>query len=89
MESISKLVTSFLDVEANKGAFRKELAKLLKILPSDIDDIYIETEYTGVVHQYLFVSVRERIPKEDLMKIPFDFIDPKGWLVFDVGEYVI
>ena len=89
MESISELVTSFLDVEASKGAFRKELARILKLLPSDIVDVRLETEYTGIVHHYLFVSISERISKNDLMKIEFDYIDPSGCLIFDVGEYVI
>ena len=89
MESISELVTSFLDIEANKGAFRNELARILKMLPSDIQDIWLETEYVGTVHHYLFVSISERIPKDDLMKIPFDYIDSSGCLIFDVGEFVI
>lgn len=89
MESISELVTSFLDIEANKGAFRSELARILKMLPSDIQDIWLETEYVGTVHHYLFVSISERIPKEDLVKIPFDYLDSSGCLIFDVGEFVI
>ena len=81
-------MVSFLDVEANKSLFRKELAKTLKILPSDIDVQFV-SEYTGTVHQYIEVGINERLSKDDLMKLDFDFIDKDGYIVFEVGDIVL
>lgn len=85
---LDNLVISFLDLEANKGVFRKDLAKKLKILPSDID-VWFESEYTGTMHQYIVVSINERLSKEDLDKLDFDFIDDDGKLVWEVGDIVL
>ena len=85
MENLDNLVISFLDLESNKGIFRKELASKLKILPSDIEVNFV-TEYTGMVHQYIVVTIKENIPKEDLMKLDFDFINEYGDVVFEVGD---
>lgn len=85
---LDNLVVSYLDVEANKNLFRRELAKKLRILPSDID-VWFESEYTGVVHQYIKVSIRENLTKEDLNNLEFDFIDSCGNLVFEVGDIVL
>ena len=85
-EIIEKLVISFSDLEANKGEFRSEIARRLKILPSDVIDIWLETEYHGVVHQFLYVSLNERLSKNDLDKLDFDYIDSNGNLVYDLGE---
>lgn len=82
------LVVSYLDLEANKSVVRKEIARELKILPSDIE-IWFESEYTGTVHQYIVVDINERLSKEDLDKLDFDFIDECGYLVFEVGETVL
>ena len=88
MIELDNLVVSFLDVEANKSLFRKELAKTLKILPSDIDVQFV-SEYTGTVHQYIKVGINERLSKYDLMKLDFDFIDKDGYIVFEVGDIVL
>ena len=88
MIELDNLVVSFLDVEANKSLFRKELAKTLKILPSDIDVQFV-SEYTGTVHQYIKVGINERLSKDDLMKLDFDFIDKGGYIVFEVGDIVL
>ena len=85
---LDNLVISFLDVEANKGVFRRELAKTLKILPSDID-IWFESEYTGTMHQYIVVDINERLSKEDLDKLDFDFLNEYGNLVWEVGDIVL
>jgi hypothetical protein len=85
---LDNLVVSFLDLEANKGLFRKELAKLLKILPSDID-VWFESEYTGTVHQYIKVDIHERLSKKDLEKLDFDFIDEDGYITYEVGDIVL
>jgi hypothetical protein len=85
---LDNLVISFLDVEANKGVFRRELAKTLKILPSDID-VWFESEYTGTMHQYIVVKIRERLSKDDLDKLDFDFLDEDGFLVWEVGDIVL
>lgn len=86
--NLDNLVVSFLDLEANKGIFRRELAKELNILPSDID-ISFESEYTGTVHQYVVVKINERLSKEDLDKLDFDFINSCGELVWEVGDIVL
>lgn len=85
---LDNLVISYLDLEANKSVVRKEIARELKILPSDID-LWFESEYTGTVHQYIVVEINERLTKEDLLKLDFDFIDEMGNLVFEVGETVL
>lgn len=85
---LDNLVISFLDVEANKGVFRRELANTLKILPSDID-VWFESEYTGTMHQYIVVKIRERLSKDDLDKLDFDFLDEGGNLVWEVGDIVL
>lgn len=85
---LDNLVVSFLDLEANKGIFRRELAKELNILPSDVD-ISFESEYTGTVHQYVVVKINERLSKEDLDKLDFDFINSCGELVWEVGDIVL
>lgn len=88
MIDLDKLVISFLDVEANKGVFRSELASKLKILPSDID-VSFASEYTGTMHQYVVVDINERLSKEDLEKLDFDFLDEDGNLVWEVGDIVL
>ena len=88
MENFDNLVISFLDLEANKGVFRRELANKLRILPSDID-VSFESEYTGTMHQYVIVSINERLSKEDLDKLDFDFINTCGELVWEVGDIVL
>ena len=85
---LDNLVISYLDLEANKSIVRKEIARELKILPSDID-LWFESEYTGTVHQYIVVEINERLTKEDLLKLDFDFIDEVGNFVFEVGETVL
>lgn len=89
MESIDRLITSFLDLEASKGEFKRELAKLIKILPSDINDIEVDGYYDGVVHQYIRVSISEKLSKKDLKNIPFDYIDTNGDLIFEVGDVML
>lgn len=85
---LDKLVISFLDLEANKGLFRKDLARKLNILPSDIE-VSFGTEYTGVVHQYIQVDINETLSKDDLDKIDFDYIDNNGNLIFEVGDVML
>ena len=85
-EIIDRLVISFADLDANKSEFRNHIARKLNILPSDVIDIWLETEYHGVVHQFLYVSLNERLSKNDLDKLDFDYIDSNGNLVYDLGE---
>lgn len=89
MESIDRLVTSFLDLEASKNEFKRELASMIKTLPSDILDISVDGYYDGVVHQYVRVSISEKLTKDDLKKIPFDYIDSNGDLIFEVGDVML
>ena len=89
MESIDRLVTSFLDLEASKNEFKRELASMIKTLPSDIRDISVDGYYDGVVHQYVRVSISEKLTKDDLKKIPFDYVDSNGDLIFEVGDVML
>ena len=89
MENIDRLVTSFLDLEASKSEFKRELASMIKILPSDILDVILESHYDGVVHQYIKVSISEKLTKDDLKKIPFDWIDTNGDIIFEVGDVML
>ena len=85
-EIIDRLVISFADLDASKSEFRNHIARKLNILPSDVTDIWLETVYRGTIHQYLYVSLNERLTKQDLDKLDFDYIDITGDLVFDLGE---
>ena len=85
-EIIDRLVISFADLDASKSEFRNYIARKLNILPSDVTDIWLETVYRGTIHQYLYVSLNERLTKQDLDKLDFDYIDITGDLVFDLGE---
>ena len=89
MDTIDNLVVSFLDLEANKILFKRELASLLNLLPSDITYVELESEFDGVVHQRLRVSVKEQLTLDDLKKIPFSFIDTNGDIIFEVGDVVL
>ena len=89
MESIDRLVTSFLDLEASKNEFKRELASMIKTLPSDILDISVDGYYDGVVHQYVRVNISEKLTKDDLKKIPFDYVDSNGDLIFEVGDVML
>lgn len=89
MECIDRLVTSFLDLEASKNEFKRELASIIGLLPSDIKSIDIDGYYDGVVHQYVRVSISEKLTKKDLKKIPFDWIDVNGDLIFEVGDVML
>ena len=86
---IDNLVISFLDLEANKGLFKRELSNKLGLLPSDIGDIWFESEYDGIMHQYIKVSIYYGLSKKELMKIDFDYIDKDGNLVFEVGDIIL
>ena len=85
-EIIDRLVISFADLDANKSEFRNHIARKLNILPSDVVDIKLESVYRGTIHQYLYVSLNERLSKNDLSKLDFDYIDSNGNLVYDLGE---
>lgn len=85
-EIIDRLVISFADLDASKSEFRNYIARKLNILPSDVTDIWLETVYRGTIHQYLYVSLNERLTKQDLDKLNFDYIDVNGDLVYDLGE---
>ena len=82
-----RLVISLLDVEVAKGNFKKELAGILGIEPSQIYDVGLESEYTnGVITQYLKVYFNYgKIKKENLMKLDFDHFDG-GAIAFEVGD---
>jgi hypothetical protein len=89
MDTLDNLFVAFLDMEANKGLFRKELAKLLGLSPHSIGEPFMETELTnGVVKQYILVGIDAKLSQEDIEKIPFDYIED-GYYVFEVGDTVL
>jgi len=85
---LDRIVNSWLDFEASKNEFRREIANELKIPISDIE-VSVDSEYTGVVHQYLIVDINERLTKDDLDRLDFDFIDNYGNLVWEIGDIVL
>lgn len=85
---LDRIVNSWLDFEASKNEFRREIANELKIPISDIE-VSVDSEYTGVVHQYLVVDINERLTKDDLDRLDFDFIDNYGNLVWEIGDIVL
>lgn len=90
MDSIENLVISFIDVEANKGLFRKELAGILGIPPNRIGEPFFEYQtINGVLKQFIFVDIDISLSKEDLLKIPFTYFDGNGYLVFDAGDVIL
>lgn len=89
MDSIDALVVSYLDLEIRKREFKEELASLMRILPSDIRDIWLESTYDGVVHQKLIVDVDEKLTFEDFKNVDFDYVDEKGNIVFEVGDLML
>lgn len=82
-----RLVISLLDVEVAKGNFKKELAEILEIEPSQIYDVCLTSSYTnGVVTQYFKVYFNYgKIKKENLMKLDFDHYDGEA-IVFEIGD---
>lgn len=89
MESLDNILISFLDIEANKGLFRKELSELLHIPIENIYEPYLESKkINGVVKQYIYIHVYGMIPRDDLMNIPFDYIS-EGCIVFEVGDTIL
>ena len=85
---LDRIVNSWMDFEASKNEFRREIANELKIPISDIE-VSVDSEYTGVVHQYLVVDINERLTKDDLDRLDFDFIDNYGNLVWEIGDIVL
>ena len=87
--SLDQLVISLLDAEANIGLYKKELAKELGLVPSDISDIWLESEYTnGVITQYLYISFAGRISKETMDNFNYAFIDGYN-IVIEVGDRIL
>lgn len=90
MDSLENLVISFIDVEANKGLFRKELAGILNVSPNLIGEPFFEYHtINGVLKQFIFVDINMDLSKEDLLKIPFTYFDGDGYLVFDAGDVIL
>lgn len=85
---LDRIVNSWLDFEASKNEFRRKIANELKIPISDVE-VRVDSEYTGVVHQYLIVDINERLTKDDLKRLDFDFMDSNGDLVWEIGDIVL
>lgn len=90
MDGFDKLVISLLDSDAMKGCFKKELASKLNLPVICITDVWLQTKLVdGVAMQELYVSfVDNKISREDLMKIPFDYIY-ENCIVFEVGDTIL
>ena len=89
IESFDELIASLIDMEANIGQFKKELSVKMDIPMSDIDDPFIQSEMVnGVVKQYLYVGLSDKVPMGKLLNLGFDYFD-NGFLVFDIGEIVL
>ena len=83
------LVISLLDSDAQKGIFKKDLAKKLNVTSDCLRDIWIEsTILHGVVQQYLYVMYSGRINKSNLMKLDFAFIED-SCIVFEIGDTIL
>lgn len=86
---LDQLIVSLLDVEANKGLFKKELAVKLCLSPSDISDVWLESErVNGVITQYLYISFSGRIKKEVMDNFEYAFIDGYN-IAIEVGDTII
>lgn len=89
MEHLNNLLISLIDVEANKGLFKKEVANKLGLVPSDIYDVWLESEYTnGVVTQYICISFSGKVKKEKLDKFNYSFTDGYN-LYIEVGDTIL
>ena len=90
MESFDSLVVSLLDSDAMKGCFKKELARILNVPITCINEIWLESEIIdGMVNQILKVSfIDAEISKESLMKLPFKSIY-ENTIIFEVGDIVL
>lgn len=83
------LVISLLDSDAQKGIFKKDLAKKLDIPLICLGEIWIESVINnGVVHQFLYVQFSDKIHKENLMKLDFAFIND-NCIVFEIGDTIL
>lgn len=87
---LDNLVISLLDSDAMKGCFKKELASKLNLPIICIADVWLQTKLVdGVAMQELYVAfVDNKISREDLMKIPFDYIY-ENCIVFEVGDTIL
>lgn len=89
LKTLDNLVTSFIDVEANTGLFKKELARVLDIPVQCIQDPFVESEkINGVVRQYLYVGLSDKVPMGKLLNLGFDYFD-SGFIVFEIGDTVL
>lgn len=87
--TLNQLIISLIEVEANKGLFKKELAVKLCLSPSDIQDVWLESELNnGVVSQYLYISFNGRIKKEVMDNFDYSFIDGYN-IVIEVGDTIL
>lgn len=89
LESFDSLVTSLIDVQTYMGQFKRELSQKLDIPLSDIHDPFIESEIVnGVVRQYLYVGLSDKVPMGKLLNLGFDYFD-SGFIVFEIGDVML
>ena len=89
LESYDGLVTALIDVQGYLGQFKKELSRKLDIPMVCIQDPFIETEMVnGVVRQYLYVGLNDKVPMGKLLNLGFDYFH-EGFIVFDLGDVML
>ena len=89
LESYDGLVTALIDVQGYLGQFKKELSRKLDIPMVCIQDPFIETEMVnGVVRQYLYVGLNDKVPMGKLLNLGFDYFH-EGFIVFDLGDVIL
>lgn len=90
MNNLERLIISLIESDAMKGCFKKEIANILEIDPTDISDIWLETSLiSGVATQVLKIATIDvEIKKENLMKLPFRGIY-ENCIVMEVGDKVL
>ena len=89
LESFDNLIISMIDAEANIGVFKNELATKLGISVSDIEDPFVKHEVVnGVVKQYLYVGLSDKVSMGKMLNLGFDYFDG-GCIVFEIGDSII
>lgn len=89
LETFDSLVTSLIDLDAQMGLFKKELGRKLNLPLVCIGDPFLKSEIVnGVVKQYVYVQLCDKVEMGKLLSIGFDYFHD-GYIVFEVGDIVL
>ena len=89
LESFDGLVTSLVDLDAQMGIFKKELGRKLGLPLDCIGDPFLKSEMVnGVVRQYVYVELSDKVEMGKLLNIGLDYFHD-GYIVFEVGDIVL